>query len=177
MARSDATLRLIGAFKLVKVASLATFGVLALTHLHTSWADLVERSAHALGVDPGSRYVDRLVGRVVDLGTTKREELGIGALCYAALFFVEGAGLLARKVWAEYFTVIITTSFIPLEIFELVHKRSAWKLVVIALNIAIVVYLVVRIHHDSAVKRRGGSPRRAPSRSRPAAAASGAGAR
>ena len=37
-------------------------------------------------------------------------------------FFDEGVSLLLRKRWAEYFTVIVTASFIPLEIYELVKK-------------------------------------------------------
>ena len=50
-----------------------------------------------------------------------------------------------RKVWAEYLTIIITGSFIPLEIYEMVEHRSMVKGMVIVLNVAIVIYLVLRV--------------------------------
>jgi uncharacterized membrane protein (DUF2068 family) len=65
------------------------------------------------------------------------------------LFSVEGIGLLTRKVWAEWLTIIITTSFIPLEVYEMVHKSSAIKAVVLVANILIVIYLVARRIHAS----------------------------
>jgi uncharacterized membrane protein (DUF2068 family) len=56
--------------------------------------------------------------------------------------------LLLRKVWGEYVSSILTASFIPLEIYELVEKASWIKALVIAVNVAIVVYLVLRLRRD-----------------------------
>jgi uncharacterized membrane protein (DUF2068 family) len=55
----------------------------------------------------------------------------------------EGTGLALRKRWAEYFTIIATSSFVPLEVYELVKNFTITKVVVIAVNVAIIVYLVV----------------------------------
>ena len=43
---------------------------------------------------------------------------------YSGLFFVEGIGLYLEKVWAEFLTIIITSAFIPLEIFEIARHRQ-----------------------------------------------------
>lgn len=61
------------------------------------------------------------------------------------MFLVEGVGLLLVKRWAEWLTVIVTTSFIPLEIWKLVRHSSAPAIVTLALNVAIAAYLAVRL--------------------------------
>ena len=72
------------------------------------------------------------------------ERFGVVALADAAVFLVEGTGLLFRKRWAEWMTVGVTASFVPVEIYELVKHFSVGKIFALALNIAIVLYLVWR---------------------------------
>ena len=64
---------------------------------------------------------------------------------YAGLFLTEGVGLWLMKRWAEWFTIIITSSLVPVEIYELYHQPSATKIVVLIINVAVVIYLVYRI--------------------------------
>src|SRR5690242_7572790 len=45
--------------------------------------------------------------------------LSVGTFIYAGLLATEGTGLLLRKRWAEYFTIITTAGFIPLGVYEL----------------------------------------------------------
>jgi uncharacterized membrane protein (DUF2068 family) len=76
------------------------------------------------------------------------QALSIGSFLYAGLLLIEGAGLFLQKRWAKYFSVIITASFIPLEVWELMKKFSPAKTVVIAANMAIVLYLVVKLRQE-----------------------------
>src|SRR4051812_20091407 len=46
--------------------------------------------------------------------------------------------------WAEWLTVVVTSSFIPVEVYEMVEHFSAGKVVALTVNVAIVVHLVVR---------------------------------
>jgi uncharacterized membrane protein (DUF2068 family) len=46
-------------------------------------------------------------------------ELSVRTFLYAGLFTTEGIGLLLRKCWAEYFTIVTTGGLIPLEVYEL----------------------------------------------------------
>ncbi len=52
----------------------------------------------------------------------------MGTFLYAGLFLIEGTGLLLRKHWAEYFTIITTGLFIPLEVYELARHFTVVKL-------------------------------------------------
>jgi uncharacterized membrane protein (DUF2068 family) len=66
-------------------------------------------------------------------------------MVYAGLFLTEGIGLWLEKRWAEWLTVIITSSLVPIEIYEIYRHPTAIKIAVLLINIAIVAYLLYRI--------------------------------
>jgi len=147
--RKDGFLRLIAVFKLMKAVSLIAVGIGAL-HLLKSGdaADSLMHLVETFGFNPGGRYVDELLGKIANLPAKDFKDIGIGSFVYAALFLTEGIGLLLAKPWAEWFTTMITASLLPLEVYEMVHHPTPVKAVVMVLNVAIVVYLVVRIRTE-----------------------------
>jgi uncharacterized membrane protein (DUF2068 family) len=68
--------------------------------------------------------------------------LAAAVLAYAALEGIEAIGLWFQKRWAEYLTFVATSLFLPLEIYELVHRLSPLKILAFVVNLAIVVYLL-----------------------------------
>jgi len=142
--RRDGILKLIGAAKLLKALTLlaAGVGLVSMGDGHSP-----STLAH-IAADPQNRYINHAVAKLWSIDPHKLREIGVGSFIYAALFATEGTGLLLRKLWAEYLTIVITTSFIPIEIYEMVHHTSVVKGIVIALNAAIVVYLVWRLRRD-----------------------------
>jgi uncharacterized membrane protein (DUF2068 family) len=144
MRKHDPWIRVIGAFKLVKAAALV---VVAFSVMNYELRHQLRGVAHAVGVDP-DHYLADMLAKLRSLDRPHRLEIGSAVLIYAGLFTVEGVGLLKLKVWAEYVTVIITGSFIPVEIYEMVDRGSWVKGVVIAVNVAAVVYLLWRLRRD-----------------------------
>jgi uncharacterized membrane protein (DUF2068 family) len=144
MRQHDPMLRLIGGFKLVKALALVVF---ALSLLHPWWRHELRVLAHAVGVDPDHRLAD-VIAKLRDLDHAHRLEIAIALCIYATLYVVEGVGLILRKLWAEYLTIVITTSFIPIEIYEMIEKGSVLKALVIVLNALAVVYLLWRLRRD-----------------------------
>jgi len=141
-------LRLIAAFKLFKGLVLFAVGIGAVKLLHKDVAFEVERWADLFRVDPNNHYIHHLLERFSILDDRKLKELGVGTFFYSALLLTEGTGLLLAKRWAEYFTIIVTSSFMPLEIYELT-KRASWaRLVVLILNIIVVAYLVIELRRN-----------------------------
>jgi Predicted membrane protein (DUF2127) len=69
-------------------------------------------------------------------------ELGIALLGYGLLEGVEAVGLWLGKRWAEYLTFLATTLLLPLEIYEIIHKGTALKVIGFVINAAVVVYLL-----------------------------------
>lgn len=62
---------------------------------------------------------------------------------YAVLELVEAIGLWLLKRWGEYFAVIATSVFLPLEIHDLTHGITVTRVVTFAINVAAVIYLLV----------------------------------
>ncbi|HEY6446268.1 MAG TPA: DUF2127 domain-containing protein [Acidobacteriaceae bacterium] len=145
----DTLIRLIAVFKLVKVVLLIATGVGILKLIHKDIAGELDHWIAMLGLDPGSRYVSQGIQKVTSLSPAKIKELGLASFLYAALFLTEGIGLWLLQHWAEWLTVIITGSLVPLEIYEIVRHTTAMKMLVLAINVAIVVYLLLRIRGRS----------------------------
>jgi uncharacterized membrane protein (DUF2068 family) len=138
-------LRLIALFKLVKAALLIALGVGALKLLHKDVAGAVEHWVELLRLDPNNHYIDTALEKASNLTPDKIKELGLGSMVYAGLFLTEGIGLWLEKRWAEWLTVVITSSLIPIEIYEIYRHPTAIKIAVLLINIAIVAYLLYRI--------------------------------
>lgn len=140
----DRLIRLIALFKLVKAGLLIALGLGAFHLLHRDMARVIEGWIEALRLDPGNRFLDAVLARASHVNPDQIKRIGVGSFIYAGLFLTEGVGLWLRKRWAEWFTVIITSSLVPVEIYEIYKHPSGVKVGVLTINIAIVAYL---IHH------------------------------
>ena len=76
----------------------------------------------------------------VDSGTLTK--VGFVVAAYAVLEGAEAVGLWYQKRWAEYLTFIATTALLPLEIYELTHSLSPFKIITLVINVAVVAYLL-----------------------------------
>ena len=62
---------------------------------------------------------------------------------YGVLQLVEGVGLWLLKRWGEYFAVVATSLFVPLEVYELAEKITWLRIAALIVNVAAVVYLLL----------------------------------
>jgi uncharacterized membrane protein (DUF2068 family) len=69
--------------------------------------------------------------------------IAIGVALFAIVELVEGIGLWLSKRWGEYFAMVVTSLGLPYEIYDLTLKVSWTKLVLFAINLALVLYLVI----------------------------------
>ena len=118
-----------------------------------------------LGALPGHAHVLRAINRLLAIQPGTAKALGIVSIGFAAIFLIEGVGLSLRKRWAEWLTVTVTASCVPLEIYELVERFGPGTLVALTLNVAIAVVLVRRRLKD----REAVGARREPNRGLPPA--------
>ncbi len=143
--RSYTVLWLIAGFKLFKGLLLLVVAIGALTLLDEDVAKEVAQWAAVLRVDPNNYFIHRLLVKLTGVDNSELEKISAGSFFYSALLLTEGVGLFLRKRWAEYFTIFVTGSLIPLEIYELVKKFSTTKVFVLTINVAVVIYLIVRL--------------------------------
>jgi uncharacterized membrane protein (DUF2068 family) len=149
MKSSDSRLvRVIAVFKLLKAILMIAVGVGTLKLLHRDVASVLEHWVTMLGLDPGNEYIARLLEKAANLSPNKIKGLGIVSFIYAGLFLTEGIGLWLVKRWAEWFTIIITSSLVPFEVYEIHRHPTPIKILVLVINVAVVGYLLYRIRSE-----------------------------
>jgi uncharacterized membrane protein (DUF2068 family) len=136
---------LIGISKLLESALLLIVATGALHLLHKGVGETLHDWIKDLHLDPEGKYLRQGISKLLSVKEKALRELSVVLYIYFALHFTEGIGLLLHKRWAEYFTVISTSLLVPLEVYELVHKFSGVKVVVLIANLAIVAYLIYRL--------------------------------
>jgi uncharacterized membrane protein (DUF2068 family) len=143
--KNPKTLLAIAVFKLVKGVLLVAVGIGALKLLHKDVAQTVLRWVDVLRVDPNNRFIHGVLSRAFSISPKQLKATSIRTFIYAGLLLTEGTGLLLRKRWAEYFTIITTGGLVPLELYELSRHITAAKIGVLIVNVAIVGYLVASV--------------------------------
>ena len=148
--RSQWILVLIGCGKLLKAALLLFFAFKLHDLLNPNAKETLEAWVRHIRVDPRNEYVHDLIARATGISPGQLRELRVGSFLYAALFAIEGTGLVLRQRWAEYFTTVTTGMLLPLEVYEIFHghHHHALKIIAFLLNAAVVVYLVMRLRKD-----------------------------
>jgi len=142
--RAD-VLTAIALFKFVKATLLASIGTMGVV-FGRDWQALyaVDDAGNRTRVQALSRAIHRVVAAITHLDEKDFEWLRAGMFAYAAVFIVEGVGLWLSKRWAEWLTVVVTASFVPIELYEIFEKATVLRVLSLLVNLAIVVYLVAR---------------------------------
>jgi uncharacterized membrane protein (DUF2068 family) len=96
---------------------------------------------HHLRVNPERRFWTELATQVGNLTEAKVRWAAAGTLVYSLFSLVEGFGLMFRISWIGWLTIWESAFFIPIEVFELVHRFTPTVAVILPLNIFIVWYL------------------------------------
>ena len=144
----DRGIRLIAYFKFVKGVLLVASGLGLLKLLHKDVAEVMNYWINTLHFDPDNRRIHDVLLKASVVSQRQLKELSVGSFVYAGVFLTEGLALLLQKRWAKYFTAVITASFIPFELWELVEHFSTIRTVVILANVVILWYLVTKIKND-----------------------------
>jgi uncharacterized membrane protein (DUF2068 family) len=69
--------------------------------------------------------------------------LAVGLALYALIELVESIGLWQGRRWGEYFAMVATSIFLPLEVWDLTRGHITWlKVGALVINLLLVIYLV-----------------------------------
>lgn len=155
----DRWLIVIGAVKLLEAALFVLLGVGVLRMLHKDLVDEFTRAIVALRFDPEGRFVSLLLGKVALISPHRLREISAVVFAHAALDIVEGVGLILRKIWAEFVTLTVTALFLPVEFFEIVRHVTLVRVSILAVNLAVVAYLIFHVQMVLRRHRNARSPR------------------
>jgi uncharacterized membrane protein (DUF2068 family) len=111
--------------------------------LHHDYQDIMNDLAGGAPGASQARGVLGYLGRAFKYSPTHLRILALVLTAFAALEAAEMVGLWLNKRWAEYLTFIATTALVPFEIYELTNGVSAFKLIALVINLAVVIYLLL----------------------------------
>jgi uncharacterized membrane protein (DUF2068 family) len=136
---------LIGVLKLLKALLFILLGLGALQLLHKDLVDVLTRLIVAMRFDPENHFVNLILDKAALISPHRLRQISIAIFCYAGLDILEGTGLALEKTWAEYLTLIITASFLPWELFEIIRHITGLKVALFIVNMLVVIYLVFHV--------------------------------
>jgi uncharacterized membrane protein (DUF2068 family) len=145
--RDRYVLRLIAvdrALHVLLLSSLAMIVFLFAAHNQVLHADYTKYLTAFQAVNGGVTHTGELakLGHLFKLSSRQVYEVGFVVIAYAVLEGAEMVGLWFAKRWAEYLTFIATLLFIPYEMYELIHKPTAFKIAAFVINVGITIYLL-----------------------------------
>jgi len=139
----DGVMRLIIGYKAVSAVLLLAVALLLLGIIvDRDWGTRMRMIIVLTGMRANNHLLRDTLLKFGLLGRRSTTALGIISLFYAALEATEVFGLLNRRRWAEYLTFVVTTSLLPLEIYEIANRATVFKVIAFVINLAVVVYLL-----------------------------------
>ncbi len=153
-----AMLRAVATLELTKglIVLLAAFGVVLLVH-KDPW-DVADGLLRLLHISPDHHFAQVFLDWSDTLTAAKLWAVAATALAYSILRFAEAYGLWYAKAWAEWIALVSGALYLPFEIYKLVHRLSTFHIAVLAVNLAVVLYMAY-------VLKTGGSLHNGPARS------------
>jgi uncharacterized membrane protein (DUF2068 family) len=104
--------------------------------------DVFEDLRDSLHFSPESRLVNFLLEKASLIDDPILRRIGAVAFSYAALSLAEGTGLYLEKAWGELLTLVITASFLPWEVFEVIRHVTWVRIALLVINTLVFIYLL-----------------------------------
>ncbi|EFV12226.1 DUF2127 domain-containing protein [Segniliparus rugosus] len=111
-------------------------------HEFESDLPLLRPLADQLGWNMDKSKILHGIGTVLGLSSATMRWIGLAVVVYATLQIIEAVGLWLVKRWGEYFAVVATSMFLPLEIYELTEHVTPLKITALLVNVVAVVWLI-----------------------------------
>ena len=128
-------------------------GLGLLGFIHRDLQQLAEDVVRHLHLNPSARYPRIFLMAASRFDGVQLWTVAVGALVYSGLRFLEAVGLWKDRNWAKWLGAISGGIYIPVEIYEAARKATATRLVLFALNVAVVAYLLWNLWQKRQISR------------------------
>jgi uncharacterized membrane protein (DUF2068 family) len=150
--RSELILRVFGLERFLRflVIGAAAYGVWRFKYDRAGFQRVYDNALPAiralyqdLGFDVSHSRLLKLINESFGFDSRWLTLLAIGLALYALIELVESIGLWQGRRWGEYFAMVATSIFLPLEVWDLTGGHITWlKVGALAINLLLVIYLV-----------------------------------
>jgi len=141
-ARAERGVRAIAIFEACKgvVVLIGGFGLLHFLHHDIqSTAEELVRHSH---LNPARHYPRIFIEAAKRTNDSRLWFLASMAFIYSSARLVEAWGLWRLKSWAQWFAIVSGAIYIPIEVVEIIKRVTVLRVLVLAVNIFIVIYLI-----------------------------------
>ncbi|MEO6033334.1 MAG: DUF2127 domain-containing protein [Burkholderiaceae bacterium] len=118
----------------------AGFGLLAL--LHRDIQHIAESLVTRLHLDPERHYAGVFLDAATHVTDARLWALAALAFAYSTLRMTEAYGLWHERRWAAWLGAASGLLYVPVEIYELVHRPGSIKAATLLVNLGVVAYLL-----------------------------------
>jgi len=132
------------------VVIFAGLGVFRMRHKDI-WG-VAESFLEFLHVNPHAHFVGVFVDLVYRLSDVELWKVAVVAAVYSILRFIEAYGLWYIRPWAEWLAIASGSIYIPFEVADLMRRPDWIRILIIAINVAIVLYMAM-LRMEAAKKR------------------------
>ena len=164
MTRNARGVRLVAIFEASKGALVVGAGLGLLSLVRHDLQATAERLVRHSHLNPASHYPRIFIEAASHMNDSRLRSLAALASLYAAVRFVQAYGLWRMKAWAEWFTIIAGSIFLPVEVYEIFDRVTTMRAIVFLVNLSIVAYLVyvVLSNRRAHTRRASGEPSERP---------------
>jgi uncharacterized membrane protein (DUF2068 family) len=135
---------------------LAGLGLLALVHRDVqAFAERLVRLSH---LDPASHFPHIFLDAAARMDDAHLWALAAAATAYALVRGVEAYGLWFERRWAEWFALVSAGLYVPVELYELLHRASWLKAGLLSTNLLVIAYLGYALVHSEDQDRELAEP-------------------
>jgi uncharacterized membrane protein (DUF2068 family) len=128
----------------------AAVGVWKFSNSQTAVQELFERDltlfrpiAQHWGYDLDNSAIVQTIRKTFQYKKSTLDVAAAALAGYALIELFEAVGLWLARRWGEYFAVVATSLFLPIEAYELTEHATKFKIATMVLNVAAVLYLLL----------------------------------
>lgn len=147
-------LRLVASLEAFKGAIVLIVGFGLLTLLGRDEAHFAEHLVARLHLNPAHHYPHIFIEAMSNVNNTHLVLLAGLAALYSLIRFIEAYGLWHHRRWAEWVAALSGGVYVPVEIYEIFHRVSWFKVTALVLNLVIVGYMVWLLTERLRLSRR-----------------------
>jgi uncharacterized membrane protein (DUF2068 family) len=136
-------LRTVAVFEAAKGLIVLLLGLGLLRLVHKNLDEFAEHLVHTLHASPEGRLSNLFVAAANQATDKSLWALAAAAVVYAIVRFAEAYGLWLDREWAEWFALLSGSMYLPWEVYSILRHPLPVKWVVLAVNLAIVLYMLV----------------------------------
>jgi uncharacterized membrane protein (DUF2068 family) len=141
-------LRAVAVFEAAKGLLVMLVGLGLFSLIHRDVEQVAESVVRHLHLNPARHYPRIFLQAAARLTDARLWILASGAFAYAVLRGVEAWGLWRARPWAEWLAILSGALYLPVELYEIVHRPTPLKAVILVVNAGIVAYVAYVRHAE-----------------------------